>query len=295
MDSPLLSLKKPAIKTWLGILLITFLTAGCSFLEKSGAWVEPEVKVTKSHLVGLTLSKALLEVELEVHNPNRYPIVMGALDFQLDLQGSKIISGQQPQGNNLAAGEKQQLVLPLEIEFAELSQFISNLSELNALTYSVAGGMTFNIPVVGPLRAPYQVKGSLPLPRVPKFNLVGIEQKKLSFTGVDLLISLEVDTPNSFDFLVNQLRYSLTLNGHSVTSGGLTESLNLPAADKSKVEIPVSLVFNTASVGAFYNIFRKGGDLTYQLDLNSELGSSLPVLSRFPFNTKREGKVKLGH
>lgn len=287
------SLTRLPIKVLLIMLLGIFLTTGCSFLEKSGAWVKPEVKVVESRLVGLTLNKAMLEVELEVYNPNRYSIALGALDFQLDLQKAKILEGKQPQGNKLAAGKSVRVILPLEVEFAELVGFVSNLSDLNSLAYLVAGGMTFDLPAIGPMRIPYQAKGEIPIPRIPSFKLAGVQQKRLGLTGADLVLSVELDNPNTFDLLVNKLHYSLALNGHSVTSGGLSEQIKVAAAGRSKVDIPISLSFGISSARAFYDMLRKGGNINYQLDLNSELASSLPVLSKFPFDAKREGKVHL--
>lgn len=289
----MVSLNKLQIKNAVIGLLGIFLITGCSFLKESGAWVQPEVKVASSRLAGLTLDKALLEVELDVKNDNLYSIVLGALDFQLDLQGAKIVAGQQQQGNSLAGGQSQKIVLPLEIDFADLSKFISNAGDLSTLDYLVSGGMSFDIPVVGPLRVPYETKGVLPVPRMPEFSLAGVEQKRLSLTGADLVMSVELDNPNAFDLLVNQLHYSLKLNGHSITSGRLANQIKVAADGKSKVDIPVSLAFGLSSVGAFYDMLRKGGDLNYELDLNSELGSSLPILSKIPFAAKREGKVQL--
>lgn len=288
-----MSLTKISLKAMLLLLLSVFLTTGCSFLEKSGAWVKPEVKVVNQRLVGLNLNKAMLEVELEVNNPNRYPIMLGALDFQLDLQGAKILAGQQPQGNQLAAGKSQLIVLPLEIEFAELATFVTNLSDLKVLAYAVGGGMTFDIPVAGPMRVPYQVAGEIPIPRMPKFKLAGVQQKRLSLSGAELVLSVELDNPNAFDLLVNKLQYSLALNGHAVTTGGVGEQIKVAADGRSKVDIPVNLSFGVSSAFAFYEMLKKGGDINYELDLDSELGSSLPLLSSFPFVTKQIGKMPL--
>ena len=290
----MVSLSRLSSKVLLVFLLSSFLITGCSFIEKSGAWIKPEVKVIESRLAGLTLSKAILEVELEILNPNYYSVPLGALDFQLDLQGAKILEGKQSQDNKLAAGETVRVVLPLDVEFDELGRFVSNLDDLNELAYQVAGGMTFDLPVAGPLRVPYQVKGSIPIPRVPSFKLAGVQQKRLSLTGADLLISVELDNPNTFDLLVNKLQYSVALNGHSVTAGGLSEQVKVAAESNSKVDIPVKLSFGISSARAFYDMLSKGGKVNYQLDLNSELGSSLPVLSQFPFDAKHEGKVRLG-
>lgn len=292
-ENGMASLIKLPVKTLLVLLLGAFLTTGCSVLEQSGAWVKPEVKVAGSRLVGLTLSKALLEVELNVSNPNRYPIVLGALDFQLNLQDAKILAGQQLQGNKLAAGKNQSIILPLEIGFADLGKFITNLSDLNALDYVVAGGMTFDIPVVGPLRVPYETKSEIPIPRMPKFKLAGVQQKRLSLSGAELVLSVELDNPNAFDLLVNKLNYALALNGHAVTAGSLGEQIKIAAAGKSSVDIPVNLSFGISSALAFYEMLRAGGDINYALDLDSELGSSLPLLSSFPFAAKHVGKVPL--
>lgn len=281
------------LKNLLLVLLSAFLISGCSALEKSGAWVQPEVTVADQRLVGLNLSKALLEVELEISNPNLYPLALGALDFQLDLQGAKILAGQQPQSNQLAAGQSQRIVLPLEVEFSELASFVTNLSDLNVLTYTVAGGMTFDIPVAGPLRVPYQTSGEIPIPRMPKFKLAGVQQKRLSLSGAELVLSVELDNPNAFDLLVNKLNYALALNGHAVTAGSLGEQIKIAAAGKSSVDIPVNLSFGISSALAFYEMLRAGGDINYALDLDSELGSSLPLLSSFPFAAKHAGKVPL--
>ncbi|WP_284306004.1 LEA type 2 family protein, partial [Marinospirillum insulare] len=218
MGLSFLAAKKLPVKALLVVLLGLFLTSGCSFLERSGAWVQPEVKVVDNRLVGLSLTKALLEVELEVSNPNRYSILVGALDFQLDLQDAKILAGQQLQGNKLAAGKKQSIILPLEIGFADLGKFITNLSDLNALNYRVAGGMSFDIPVAGPLRVPYETKGEIPIPHLPEFSLIGVEQKRLSLTGADLVMSVELDNPNAFDLLVNKLQYSSWIQLASATA-----------------------------------------------------------------------------
>lgn len=293
LDLTGLKLQKVANRFFLIVFVAVFMVSGCSVLEKSGAWVEPEVTVVASRLTGLTLNKAMLELELDVNNANHYAIVLGALDFQLNLQDVKVLAGQQLQGNSLAAGKSQKILLPLEVDFADLSRLVSNSGDLNALNYGVSGGMTFDLPVVGPLRVPYKTQGEIPVPRLPEFSLVGLEQKSLSLTGANLVVSLALDNPNAFDLLVNKLQYSLKLNGHSITSGSLTESIELAAAGKSQVDIPINLAFGFSSVSAFYDLLRKGGQLDYELDLNSDLGTSLPLLKSLPFDAKRVGKVQL--
>lgn len=276
------------------LLLLPALLGGCSLLRDSGAWQDPEARVLDSRLVGLTLEKAMLEVELDIKNPNLYAIQLGALDYQLNLLDAKVLSGQQSQGNRLAAGQSQRIIVPLELEleFAELAQFVSNLGSLKSLNYSVTGGMTIQLPAAGPLRLPFKTQGDIPVPQVPRFSLAGIEQQRLSLSGADLLVSLDFDNPNVFDLLVNRLNYSLMLNGTAVAQGVLPTEVKISADGRSRVDIPVNLAFGRATL-ALYDSLRQGGRLNYQLDLDSQLGSSLPSLKSFPFATQQTGQVQL--
>lgn len=277
---------------WLFLLVVFFYLAGCAQLKESGVWVEPEARVLESRLVGLTLEKAMLEVALEVKNPNLYTIQLGALDYQLSLQNTRLLSGQQQQGNRLAAGQSQRILVPLELSFAELGQFVSNLGQLKSLDYAVTGGMTIQLPAAGSLRLPFKTQGELPIPQLPNFRLVGIEQQRLSLSGADLLVSLDLGNPNTFDLLVNRLNYSLMLNGTAVAQGVLPNEVKIGADGRSRVDIPVNLAFGRATL-ALYDSLRQGGRINYQLDLDSQLGSSLPALKSFPFATQQAGQVQL--
>lgn len=274
-----------------GFLMLVFLS-GCSHLQDKGLWQEPNAKVVTSQLVELNLQQALLEVELEVSNPNPFAINLGVLDYQLDIQGAKVLSGQQQQANRLEANGVQHLTLPVVLNFSDLGQLVSNLPQKNQLDYAVAGGLSFDLPLVGLYRVPFQVSGELPIPQLPRFSLVSLKQQQLSFSGAELLLGFEFNNPNSFDLLVRQLSYSLELNGQPLIEGRLPEGLSLQAEDLSYIEVPVSLAFGR-SARALLDSLMQGGDLSYQLKVDSQLGSSLPALGNLPFTRQQTGQVRL--
>lgn len=274
------------------ILLVLVLLGGCSALKDAQIWKDPEVRVASSRLVGLTLDKALLELDLSVKNPNAYGIQLGALYYGLQLQGARVVSGQQTQGQKLAANASQNLVLPLELEFAELAKLVSGLSQLKVLDYAVEGGMTVEVPLLGPKRLPFSFAGDLPIPRPPSLSLEGVRQQRLGFNGADLVVSLRLDNPNAFDLQIEALDYALALNDQPVTQGKLPSKVALAAGSQSRLDVPVSVSFSRSAL-ALYEILQRGGQMNYRLELDSQIGSSLPLLKSFPFETQQTGQIRL--
>lgn len=280
------------IKQGLILLVLALLLGGCSLLQQAQVWKEPEVQVVSSRLVGLTLDKASLELDLSVKNPNAYAIQLGALDYALQLQGAKVLTGQQNQGQKLAANASQGLVLPLELEFAELARLVTGLSQLQVLDYAVDGGMMVDVPLLGPKRLPFSVSGDLPIPRPPSLSLEGVRQQRLSFNGADLVVSLLLNNPNAFDLQIEGLDYALALNNQPVTQGKLPSKVVMAAGSQSRLDVPVSVSFGRSAL-ALYEILQRGGQMDYRLELDSQIGSSLPLLKSFPFETQQTGQIRL--
>lgn len=270
---------------WVGML------TGCSSLQKA-AFQKPTANYVESNLTSLTLKGATLEVVLAVHNPNSYAINLGALDYDFAIKGARVVQGKQQETNSLKAGATSRVVLPLEVEFADLLQLVKNLNGLNKLDYSVAGGMTFIIPVVGDYRVSYAVQGHIPKPSLPELSLASVKQEKFSLTGASYKAIFEVKNPNIFDLEVKQLNYNLSLNQQKFTQGKVANQ-KLAAGETAKVELPIDVRFNPASLGALYKILSKGDNLDYQVDFTSEISSDLPALKPFGYKGDKSGKLNL--
>lgn len=75
----------------------------------------------------------------------------------------------------------------------------------------------------------------------PKVQLHSIGLKKLEDQGATLLVGIEVENPNAFELKVDRLRYEAELEGRTVATGTLDETVGVPAKGKSIVEIPVAV------------------------------------------------------
>ncbi|WP_416885014.1 LEA type 2 family protein [Marinospirillum sp.] len=273
----------------LGLLLTL---AGCSFLKESGAWQEPEVHIEQVRLSGLNFERAQLEAHFTVTNPNAYAIHLGALDYRLDVADAQLLAGRQTQGQRLGAGQTNTVILPLELEFAELMRLVDQWQNAARIPYRIEAGMRFELPLVGDLRVPVHHQGEIPRPRLPQVRLIALEQEALSLSGASLVLVLGVRNLNDFQLNIQQLSYGFRLNGQAVGQGELASGVVLDSDQETSVRIPLRISSRQAG-RALFDALLRGQPLEYQVDLTSHIGSSLAALSAFPFAAQREGQIRL--
>lgn len=73
----------------------------------------------------------------------------------------------------------------------------------------------------------------------PKVKFQEINITKLSALNADLEITLSVQNPNSINFDVKNLKYSLDLNSKTVTSGTLKEKVLVKGKETTMVTVPL--------------------------------------------------------
>lgn len=273
------------------ILWMVLVFSGCAALEQSGLWKKPGMKFDAVRIAALDFEGITLDLGLKVSNPNAYGIAYGAMEYALKLQNTDFLSGTLEQSGRIEAGQTQKVTLPLTFRFADMVDLVKN-STADTFAYGLDAAMLFNIPLVGEVKLPVRTEGSLPIPKVPEIGLNAMDVDNVSLAGADILLKFEVKNPNVFDLVLGGFDYALGLNGQSVVSGKSAARQTLGAGKTGVVEIPVRLSFLEGGM-ALYNLLVGGGDLQYQLDFNSILGSGLPALQNVPFNTQKTGIVSL--
>lgn len=275
---------------WTGLLCLVILT-GCSALEEA-RWQEPEVSVTGTELVRLTPTGADLEARFNVSNPNAFAITLGALDYDLAVNGSRLFSGEQTQGDRLEAGAEQEVRLPVTLEFSELVDFVSNFAQRDALAYEIATGMSFEIPVVGRVRVPATASGEVPIPRLPTLEVFNLRTERIGIGGADMILSLRLQNPNVFDLVIDRFSYEFALDNYRVAGGESRQRVTLEENSDGMVEIPLNVSFVEAGTSV-YRAIMNGEPLMYGLSFETDVRSSLPQMDDFPFSAVREGQVDL--
>lgn len=104
----------------------------------------------------------------------------------------------------------------------------------------------------------------------PKVMLEDVLIKSMGLKGLNLEIVLGVQNPNSIDFDVKNLVYSLDINDKEVTSGKMSESVLVKAKKKTIVSVPLTLKFSDILSSAL--MFLKQEGMPYRVKGSVEIG-----------------------
>ncbi len=101
-------------------------------IEKSGAFPvvkAPTISVSSFSVKDISFTKADIEVELNVANPNRFGMILNQMDYNVDIDGLSAISGEVIDRIEIGENEAETIKIPASFSFANLG-----MAAYNALT-----------------------------------------------------------------------------------------------------------------------------------------------------------------
>jgi LEA14-like dessication related protein len=136
----------------------------------------------------------------------------------------------------------------------------------------------------------------IPLPRLPKVSIGSIGLNSIGNSGakLELLISLQVENPNSFALLLDQLAYDLELDGRRVGGTRLNQQWQIEENGMGTLRLPISLDFLQLG-NSLYSALLNGGKLDYHLIGAMAGGSPNPAFGRFNLPLEESGTTRLGN
>ncbi len=276
------------------ILIPLFLATSCTTLDQVGQVLEgqkPTASVKGLRLTGLDLDGVNLVFDVGVDNPNPVGISLASLDYDLKLQGSSFLRGDQPMGMQLAAKGNSQVQVPVRLGFQQLSNSYARLKNAREVGYELDMGMGFEVPLLGRVKVPVNYKGRVPIPEVPSVSLRSVDVRQLTLSGATLQLELEVDNPNAFSLMLNKLDYNLKLNGFNLGSGLVNNGMQVQRNGRGRFTLPLKLNFAQAGKGLYTALL--GQHVNYDLSGSVQASSSNPILKSFHIPLDKQGRVDL--
>lgn len=276
------------IRYFLSLCLVIFFSSQCADvmkLVKQGNIKNPDVKVKNARLTGLDLEKINIVFDIEIFNPNPVSVTLAGFDYDLLLNKTSFLTGEQQKKLELKASDDVGLSLPISMNFEKVYKTYQTIKDQENVVYILKTGFSFNLPVLGKVRIPVSTSGEFPMVKVPVIGLKSIRLKKLSFSGADFEVQVNIDNPNSWPLTVNEIQYEMSINGKQWINGRTTERLTLSAKGKNNLLIPFSLNFIEMG-SSVYNVVTEGKGLNYKLTGQANIGSTLEMLGELnlPFN-----------
>ncbi|HDP98161.1 MAG TPA: hypothetical protein ENN22_03130 [bacterium] len=124
----------------------------------------PKIKLGSLKLKNLSLTRADLDLILELENPNPFSLALDKLNYELKINNSTWASGLTQQKLQIQNKEKSEILLPLSLNLFEMGRTVYGLiTGDRSLNYQLGGGMVLDSPisVMAPLQLTFDESGKL--------------------------------------------------------------------------------------------------------------------------------------
>jgi LEA14-like dessication related protein len=257
--------------------------AGCAGLSEfaASAVQKPKLTFRSVALSSLDLEGATLAFTYDLENPNGFGLRLARVGYGVDVEGTRVASGELPGGLEIKAKGTAPVTFPVHVRFQDVPGIVGLLtSRKDTIQYRLAGNVGVNT-ALGVLDVPLSHEGALKLPAMPHFGLEGIAIRSIGFSEIVFDVRLRVQNPNGFALPLGKLDYALAVAGAQVARAAALDVAPVAGGSSAVIAIPVRL--DVASAGHVAAKLAGGGDVPVDLDGKATLGG-------IPFPLDLKGK-----
>jgi LEA14-like dessication related protein len=254
-----------------------FLLAGCAELEKiaASAFEKPRLTFRSADLQALDLEGATVGFSYDLENPNGFGLSLARLGYGVEVEGTRVATGELPGGLTIAANGRTPVTFPVRVRWTDVPGIVGLLGKREAVAYKLSGNVGVKTPL-GVVELPLSHQDRLALPRLPGFSVEGLAIRQVSFTDVTLEVKVKVANPNAFPLPAGKIDYALSLAGNPVARAD-GKSLAMVAGGKDAV-IAIPVKVNLAQAGRAASALMGGGNVELGLTGTADVaGLSLPL------------------
>jgi LEA14-like dessication related protein len=277
------------------ILVLALSISSCSVFQGfvNERVKEPQVDFVGAKIAGLSFSGVDLLFDLKIKNPNKIGVKLAGLDYDLLLDGSSFLTGNQTRGIEIPSFGEEVIQLPVNLSFFDIYKTFQNLRDQGLFNYQIKCGFSFDLPVLGAIRIPVSKSGEFPLIKIPKISLESLKIEKLNLTSANMKLRLKLSNPNAFAMMFKGGNYQLKLNEQNIFSGMMADKdIQIKENGDGIIEMPFSIDFLNIGKSA-YQMLTGSKSLNYGLNGNFNMGTSLPLMEKADFPFELSGKTDL--
>jgi LEA14-like dessication related protein len=264
--------------------MLFLLLTGCG-VDLSG--LAPTIRFERMDVRSVDFEHIDTDFVFAVDNPNPVGSPVDRFAYSLSLMGVEILSGDDPNGLELAAGGTSEVALPVGLDFANLWEAITATRGEDYVGFGLQGGIGLDTDL-GPVDVAFDEEGSFPAVRIPKLTLGTLKLDAFDGTNLDLGLNIDVDNDHGSALDFADIAFDLDLAGVNVGQGAMEETVSVEGASSKTVKLPISInVFDAAEAAAD---ILAGNPIDVKLDLRSDVNTPFGVL---PLHVDQSGNVRI--
>ncbi|EFJ38293.1 hypothetical protein SELMODRAFT_437238 [Selaginella moellendorffii] len=258
-------------------------------IEETIGFGKPTASVSGFHLPSINLEKADVVVDVLIRNPNPVPIPLVDIEYLIESDGRKLVSGTIPDAGTIHAHGSETVKIPLTLIYKDIEDTYDDIKPGAVIPYRAKVALLIDVPVFGRITIPLEKTGEIPIPYKPDVDVDSVEWDRLSLEETAATMKIKVENKNKFDLGVRELEFELTLADTPISRAKLGQSADIAGDGVGFLEVPIS--FRPKDFGsALWGIIRGRGagySLVGKLEVETPFGPMhLPI-------SKEGGKTTL--
>jgi LEA14-like dessication related protein len=249
-------------------------------IEETIGFGKPTADVSAIHIPSINLEKADLVVDILIKNPNPVPIPLIDINYLVESDGRKLVSGLIPDSGTIHAHGEETVKIPVTLIYDDIKNTYADIQPGSIIPYKVKVDLIVDVPVIGRITIPLEKTGEIPIPYKPDIDLEKIQFESFSFEETVAILHLKLDNKNDFDLGLNSLDYEVWLGEVRIGGADLAKSAKIEKSGISYIDIPIT--FRPKDFGsALWDMIRgKGTGYTMKghIDVDTPFGAmKLPI------------------
>ena len=135
--------------------------------------------MTGLHIPSINLEKAEFVIEILIKNPNLVPITLIDINYLIESDGRKLISGLIPDAGTIKAEET--VKIPVTLIYDDIKNTYSEIKPGSIIPYRIKVDLTVDVPVFGRITLPLEKTGEITIPYKPDIDIEKIKFGRFSF------------------------------------------------------------------------------------------------------------------
>jgi LEA14-like dessication related protein len=285
------SVRIPAALQAMSLALLLAIV-GCRSFDLSGMPRRPEVAVSGAEIELLTFDEARVRFDVALANPNPVGVRLAGFDYRLTIDGVEFLTGTVDRAVSIAARGSSTIPVPVAFRYDALFSAVVRLAEAAETPYEMSVGFSFDVPVLGRVRVPGSLKGTIPVIHVPQVRVAGLKLEQLMLTAASLVLSLEIRNPNAFSLGLEAMEYSFDVGGKRWAAGTAAKADAIAARGTGSLYLPITLDLLSAG-RTVAETLAKRGTVSYLLEGRTAVNTPLPLLKNAILPFRIAGQLEI--
>ncbi|XVF76926.1 hypothetical protein PTKIN_Ptkin13bG0306700 [Pterospermum kingtungense] len=168
-------------------------------IEEAIGFGKPTADVTGIHIPCINLEKADIVVDVLIKNPNPVPIPLVDVNYLIESDGRKLVSGLIPDAGTIHAHGDETVKIPVTLIYDDNKSTYDDIKPGSIIPYRIKVDLIVDVPVFGRLTLPLEKTGEIPIPYKPDIDLEKIHFEKFSWDETIAVLHLKLENKNDFD------------------------------------------------------------------------------------------------